>query len=393
VTSAVTPYAFAAVPMLIWLYLLTARGGFWRVARQFAPLPADHQLSSNVVAIIPARNEAAVIGDAIRSLLQQDFGGSIHVVAIDDGSTDGTYNAAVDAAAGIGLSAQLTVISGAPLPPEWSGKVWAMSQGVTAASRLDPDYLLFTDADIHYDPDAVAALVTNAQARQADLLSWMVRLHATSRAEQWLIPAFVFFFLMLYPPAWIASPRSRAAGAAGGCMLVRPRTLERIGGLGSIRSQIIDDCALARAVKAGGGCIWLGLTRSAHSTRRYGSVAEIGRMISRTAFNQLRHSYLLLVATMAGLFATFLLPPLLLLSGHPLSMALGAAAWILMSVSYVPMLRLYGVVAIWSLGLPAVALFYAAATIHSAVQYRLGRGGQWKGRAQDRHLPVEEPHA
>jgi hopene-associated glycosyltransferase HpnB len=393
VTTAVTPYVFAAVPMLIWLYLLTARGGFWRVARQFAPLPADHQLSRNVVAIIPARNEAAVIGDAIRSLLQQDFAGSIHVVAIDDGSTDGTYNAAVDAAAGIGLSAQLTVISGAPLPPEWSGKVWAMSQGVTAASRLDPDYLLFTDADIHYDPDAVAALVTNAQARQADLLSWMVKLHATSRAEQWLIPAFVFFFLMLYPPAWIASPRSRAAGAAGGCMLVRPRTLERIGGLGSIRSQIIDDCALARAVKAGGGCIWLGLTRSAHSTRRYGSAAEIGRMISRTAFNQLRHSYLLLVATMAGLLATFLLPPLLLLSGHPLSMALGAAAWILMSVSYVPMLRLYGVVAIWSLGLPAVALFYAAATIHSAVQYRLGRGGQWKGRAQDRHLAVEEPHA
>jgi hopene-associated glycosyltransferase HpnB len=392
VTTVLTLYVVAAVPLFIWLYLLSARGGFWRVARHFSPLPANHELSKKVVAIIPARNEATVIGDTIRALLQQDFGGSIHVVAIDDGSTDGTYNAAVDAAAAIGLSAQLTVISGASLPPEWSGKVWAMSQGVTAASRLDPDYLLFTDADIHHDPDALATLVTNAEARQADLLSWMVKLHASSRAERWLIPAFVFFFLMLYPPAWIASPRSRAAGAAGGCMLIRPRALERIGGLGSIHSQIIDDCALARAIKAAGGRIWLGLTRSAHSTRRYGSAAEIGRMISRTAFNQLRHSYLLLAATMIGLLATFLLPPLLLLSGHPLSMVLGAAAWILMSVSYVPMLRLYGLAPIWSLGLPAVALFYAAATIYSAVQYSLGRGGQWKGRAQDQYITAEEPH-
>jgi hopene-associated glycosyltransferase HpnB len=389
----VTLYIFAVVPLLIWLYLLMARGGFWRVARQFAPLPANHELSKKLVVIIPARNEAPVIGDTIRSLLQQDFAGSIHVVVIDDGSTDGTDNAAADAAAGIGLSAQLTVISGAPLPAEWSGKVWAMSQGVAAASGLDADYLLFTDADIHHDPDSVATLLTNAEARQADLVSWMVKLHTTSRSEQWLIPAFVYFFLLLYPPAWIASLRSRVAGAAGGCMLIRPSALERIGGLRSIHSQIIDDCALARVLKGDGGAIWLGLTRCAHSTRRYGSVAEIGRMVSRTAFNQLRHSYLLLTATMAGLLATFLLPPLLLLSRHPLSMALGAAAWVLMSTSYVPMLRFYGLPAIRSLGLPAVALFYAAATINSAVQYSLGRGGQWKGRIQDHQITADEPHA
>ncbi|HEY4972507.1 MAG TPA: glycosyltransferase, partial [Steroidobacteraceae bacterium] len=204
---------------------------------------------------------------------------------------------------------------------------------------------------------------------------------------------FVYFFLLLYPPAWIASRESRVAGAAGGCMLIRPTALERIGGLRSIHAQIIDDCALARAVKGAGGCVWLGLTRCAHSTRRYGSLAEIGRMISRTAFNQLRHSYLLLAVTMAGLLITFLLPPLLLLSGHPLSMVFGVAAWILMSISYAPMLRFYGLGPIWSIGLPAVALFYLAATINSAAQYSLGRGGQWKGRVQDQQIGADEPHA
>jgi hopene-associated glycosyltransferase HpnB len=219
----------------------------------------------------------------------------------------------------------------------------------------------------------------------------MVQLQAATTVEKWLIPAFVFFFLKLYPPGWIASPRRRTAGAAGGCMLVRPQALERIGGLRSLRSQIIDDCALARAIKHSGGSIWLGLTRSARSTRPYGSFAEIGRMISRTAFNQLQHSWLLLAATLAGLLVTYLLPPLLLLSGHRLSMALGAAAWLLMCIAYTPMLRFYRLSPTWSLGLPAVALFYAAATVHSAVQYARGRGGQWKGRAQDVRISVEQP--
>jgi hopene-associated glycosyltransferase HpnB len=317
----------------------------------------------------------------------------MRVVVIDDGSTDGTCSAAVNAAAGVGLAARLTVITAAPPPPGWSGKVWAMSLGVAAAIGLDPDYLLFTDADIHHDPDQVATLVTIADAQQRDLVSYMVLLQAVTVSEKCLIPAFVFFFLKLYPPAWIASAHRRTAGAAGGCMLIRPKALERIGGLRTIRSQIIDDCALARAIKAGGGSIWLGLTRSGRSTRAYGSVAEIGRMISRTAFNQLRHSYLLLAATMAGLFVTYLLPPLLLLSGQPLSVALGATAWMLMSISYAPMLRFYGLSPLWSLCLPAVALFYAAATLHSAIQYRLGRGGQWKGRAQDLHIGAEEPQA
>jgi hopene-associated glycosyltransferase HpnB len=371
------------VTVLIWLYLLLERGGVWRVSAQLAPLPVDHDLARTIVAVIPARNEAGVIGDAVRSLLQQDFGGSMHVVVVDDGSTDGTDGAAVQAAAGIGALAQLSVISGAPLPPEWSGKVWAMSQGVAAAARLAPDYLLFTDADIHHAPENVAALLTIAEAQSRDLVSFMVKLRQDTLAEKILIPAFVFFFLLLYPPAWIARADRRIAGAAGGCILIRPAALERIGGLRAIRSQIIDDCALARAVKDAGGSIWLGLTRSARSIRSYGSFTEIGRMISRTAFNQLRHSYALLTATIAGLILTYLLPPLSLLSGRPVAMALGATGWILMSLAYAPVVRFYRQSPLWSVCLPAIAMFYAWATIHSAVQYSLGRGGRWKGRIQD----------
>jgi hopene-associated glycosyltransferase HpnB len=375
--------ALAAVAVLIWLYLLLARGGFWRVSAQLAQLPVDHDLVRTIVAVIPARNEAGVIGDAVTSLLQQDFGGSMHVVVVDDGSTDGTDGAAVQAAAGIGALAQLSVISGAPLPPEWSGKVWAMSQGVAATARLTPDYLLFTDADIHHAPENVAALLTIAEAQSRDLVSFMVKLRQDTLAERILIPAFVFFFLLLYPPAWIARADRTIAGAAGGCILLRPAALERIGGLRAIRSQIIDDCALARAVKDAGGSIWLGLTRSARSIRSYGSFSEIGRMISRTAFNQLRHSYALLAATIAGLILTYLLPPLSLLSGRPVAMTLGATGWILMSLAYAPLVRFYRQSPLWSVCLPAIAMFYAGATIHSAVQYSLGRGGRWKGRIQD----------
>jgi hopene-associated glycosyltransferase HpnB len=375
--------ALAAVAVLTWLYLLLARGGFWRVSAQLAQLPVDHDLARAVVAVIPARNEAGVIGDTVTSLLRQDFGGSMHVVVVDDGSTDGTDGAAVQAAAAIGALAQLSVISGAPLPPGWSGKVWAMSQGAAAAARLAPDYLLFTDADIHHAPENVAALLTTAEAQSRDLVSFMVKLRQDTFAEKTLIPAFVFFFLLLYPPAWIARADRRIAGAAGGCILMRPAALERIGGLRAIRSQIIDDCALARAVKDAGGSIWLGLTRSARSIRSYGSFTEIGRMISRTAFNQLRHSYALLTATIAGLILTYLLPPLSLLSGRPVAMTLGATGWILMSLAYAPLLRFYRQSPLWSVCLPAIAMFYAGATIHSAVQYSLGRGGRWKGRIQD----------
>jgi hopene-associated glycosyltransferase HpnB len=377
-----TAHALAAAPLLIWLYLLWCRAGFWRLSQRL-PAPHAEVPHARVAVIIPARDEAALIGDSIRSLLQQSYRGQLDVIAVDDGSTDGTAEEAIRAAVEIGAAARLMVLRGAPLPAGWSGKLWAMSQGVEAASGLNADYLLLTDADIHHEPDAVAALVAKAETAHCDLVSCMVELRAQTVAERALVPAFVFFFFMLYPPDWIASRGSRTAAAAGGCMLMRPRALAAIGGLASIRSALIDDCALARATKAAGGDIWLGLTRSARSTRPYGSFAAVGRMISRTAFNQLHHSYLLLAATLAGLGITYVLPPALLLSGDRVSIACGAGAWTLMTIAYGPIVRFYRLPMPWALTLPVVAVFYAAATAHSAMQYALRRGGDWKGRVQD----------
>jgi hopene-associated glycosyltransferase HpnB len=375
----------ALLPVLIWLYLMFGRGGFWRVSRLLTTDRAAAGAAARVVAVIPARNEASVVGQAVQSLLRQDYAGELHVVVVDDASSDGTAEVVRAAAAQDGAAERVTVLRGSGPAPGWSGKVCAMARGVEAADARRPDYLLFTDADIHHEPDNVARLVANAQRLNADLLSSMVQLMVGNGAERWLIPAFVFFFLKLYPPAWICASGRTTAGAAGGCMLVRPQALARVGGLAAIRSAIIDDCALARAIKRGGGRVCLGLTRRARSLRPYGSLGEIGRMIARTAFNQLGHSWLLLLATLAGLVATYLLPPLLLFSGSvPGSIAAGCA-WALMSLCYRPMVRFYGLNSLWTLTLPAAAVFYAGATVYSAWQYRIGRGGQWKGRAQDSH--------
>jgi hopene-associated glycosyltransferase HpnB len=336
------------------------------------------------VVVIPARDEADSIGTTISSLLRQQLAGTLQIVLVDDGSTDGTAARAAQAAEGAGRASALTVLRGAPLPPGWSGKLWAMSQGTRVALERQPDYLLFTDADIEHEAGSVASLLAIAEGEQRDMVSYMVRLSTTTFPERCLIPAFVFFFFKLYPPAWVAASGLSTAAAAGGCVLIRPEALARVGGLEAIRGEIIDDCALAAIVKHGGGRIWLGLAPAARSLRSYGSFGQIGTMISRTAFNQLHHSHLLLAGTLVGLVLTYMLPPLLLLlSGEPRLVSLGALAWAMMSLAYLPMVRHYGLSPLWSLCLPGIALFYAGATVHSAIQYDRGRGGQWKGRAQD----------
>jgi len=375
-------YGIAVVPLLIWVYLLTGRGRFWRVAAACARVP-EAAGARRVVAIIPARNEAAVIGRAVAALACQAFNGLIHIIVIDDDSSDGTAAAAAAAAREAGALSRFTLLHGAALPKGWTGKLWALSQGVAAASRLSPDYLLFSDADTRHGPASVASLVADADTHDRDLVSRMVKLSTATCAERLLIPAFVFFFFKLYPPAWIADPQRNLAAAAGGCMLIRPAALARAGGLQAIRSQIIDDCALARALKNSGARISLDLTAETSSLRSYRSPAEIGAMISRTAFAQLRHSYLLLALTLLGLFLTYLLPAVLLFAGDPLVVCLGLAALALMSLGYLPMVRFYGLSPLWSVCLPLIATFYVGAVIHSAAQYARGSGGKWKGRVQD----------
>ena len=371
------------VSVAIWIYLLTIHGSFWRVSSLQAGVQPLGSIDGTVAVVIPARDEAEVIGSTVQSLLEQSCADSIRIFVVDDHSSDGTAEAARQAAHSSGRADALSVIDGSSLPAEWMGKLWAVQQGVAQAIPLKPRFLLLTDADISHSPNNIATLVAVAEAGNYDLTSFMVKLHCRSLAERFLIPPFVFLFFLLYPPIWIRDPRRRSAGAAGGCMLIRPQALERAGGIAAIRREIIDDCALARAVKASGGRVWLGITPDTCSSRAYESIAEIERMIARTAFNQLQHSAWLLLGVLAGLTITYLLPLGLLLSGDRILATVGVAGWLLMTAAYLPMVRFYGLSMLWALTLPFSACFYMLATLHSALKFWSGRGGEWKGRAQD----------
>ena len=391
----------------IWTYLVFARGGFWRIYPATPPIqqgtalhvssPAANPL--RIAVIIPARNEADMVDRVVRSLLRQSGQNAIHIFLVDDGSTDATVQVAREAAMGIGQPEDLTVLPGGPLPSGWSGKLWALEQGIELARQTNPDFFLFTDADIEHAPDSLSSLVAIALSAPYDMASFMVKLHCQSLAEKLLIPAFVYFFFKLYPPAWIVNPQRSTAGAAGGCILIRPAALDKAGGIAAIRQEVIDDCFLAGHVKHAGGRLWLGASATTRSIRPYGSFSEIGRMVSRSAFSQLRHSTLLLLLSIVGMATTYLLPPALVLGGvlgshraAPAALVVGtaAAAWLLMIASYVPVLRLYRLSSLWTLALPMAAVFYVGATFHSAVKYWSGRGGQWKGRIQD---PVQSRHS
>jgi hopene-associated glycosyltransferase HpnB len=373
-----------AFSLLIWVYLLLAHGRFWQIQRLIAPTPAAATSPLRIAAIIPARDEAEVVGRSVTSLLSQAGGHAIDIFLVDDASSDGTAQVAHEAAQTAGKSEQIMVIEGRPLAPGWSGKLWAVQQGVEQARQMSADFFLLTDADIFHAPENVATLVAIAQSRSFDLVSLMVKLHCRTLAEKALIPAFVFFFLKLYPPQWISNPGRRMAGAAGGSILIRPDSLERAGGIEAIRGEVIDDCALARRVKASGGRVWLGLADATKSIRPYGTFAEIGRMISRGAFSQLKHSIWMLGLALLGLTATYLLPPWLAIFSRRLAPALlGAAAWLLMSICFFPTVRFYRLSPLWVLALPVISIFYMGAAIHSAIRFWSGRGGEWKGRIQD----------
>jgi hopene-associated glycosyltransferase HpnB len=368
--------SLAIAVALAWLYLLLARGWFWRMREQGdSPDPSTWP---GVAAVIPARNEAAGVGRAVASLAAQRYGGTFRIVLVDDHSTDHTAEIARASAP----REILSVVPANPLPAGWTGKLWAVAEGIRRI-EAEPQYLLLTDADIVHPPQNLRRLVARAETGGYDLVSFMATLHCGAAAERALIPAFVFFFFMLYPPAWIRNPRRETAGAAGGCILLRRAMLERIGGIAAIRGELIDDCALAREVKRHGGRVWLGLSRDTRSIRHYRTFGEIAAMISRTAFTQLRHSPVLLAGTVAGMALMYLAPPLLAFAGHGATRATGALAWFLSALAYWPILRFYRLKAWRAPLLPAVAAFYVAATLRSAVDYWLGRGGEWKGRVQD----------
>jgi hopene-associated glycosyltransferase HpnB len=354
--------------LLTWLYLFFAHGRFWLSAPELPPAVPEE--CPDVDIVVPARDEAETIGPVIGSLLAQDYRGRVRVILVDDNSTDGT-------AALAGTAANLTVITLQSKPAEWSGKLWALSQGV-AASRAP--ILLFTDADIVHDPRHLSSLVAKLLQSRADMVSEMVRLNCTSLAERALVPAFIYFFQMLYPFSRVNDPASPVAAAAGGTVLIRREALQRIGGIEAIKNSLIDDVALAKSVKKS-GAIFLGHSGLAASIRPYANFADIWQMIARTAFTQLRYSATLLALTLLGLTVVWLVPAAAILLRRGWPAACGLVAFGLSIISYMPTLARYRRSRLWALALPLIALFYMAATVGSAVNYWRGRGARWKSRA------------
>jgi hopene-associated glycosyltransferase HpnB len=367
-----------ALTLLIWFYLVLLHDGFWLTReRDTNPLPEEPLHWPAVTAIVPARDEADVIAQSIGSLLDQDYPGDFHIILVDDNSSDGTAEIALNAAAGMD---RLTVLSGAALARGWTGKLWAVHQGIALAGDA-PEWLWLTDADIAHAPDTLRTLVQRATGDNRVLVTLMAKLRCESLAERALIPAFVWFFQMLYPFGRVNRRTSKLGAAAGGCMLAEREALERAGGIAALKNALIDDCTLGALMKRQGS-VWLGLTDRSISIRRYDTWGSVAAMISRSAYAQLHYSRLLLAGTIFGLSITYLAPPLLAVFGHGYAQIMGAGAWILMGIAFQPMLRFYHRSPLWGIALPGIASFYGWCTFASARAHWQGKGGMWKGRAQ-----------
>lgn len=391
------------VSAIIWVYLLLFRGQFWRTDQHLEADDTDISNHSNaqlnsapsVCVVIPARNEADVLPTTLRSLFAQDYDGQLDVLVVDDHSTDGTGDIATQTVQELGQLEHFQLYSAEPLPPGWTGKLWALEQGTQQVMRRSPvpTYIFLSDADIEHDRQNVTRLVTKSQVQALDLASVMVRLRCESLAEQWLIPAFVFFFQKLYPFRWVNRPNRKTAAAAGGCVLIRTSALQRIGGIASIRDALIDDCTLAQHVKHGdvkpgrittGHPIWLGLSSKTRSLRPYPTLKTIWDMVARTAYTQLNYSPLLLVGTLIGMSIVYLVGPLSLLwglsHGELIIATVGALTWTLMAIAYYPMVTFYQCSPLYCLMLPVIAFLYTLMTLDSAIRHWRGQGGAWKGR-------------
>ncbi|MGA5524777.1 glycosyltransferase [Streptomyces pseudogriseolus] len=382
----------AAVSLAAWLWLLLLQGWFWRTDVRL-PASRDPDAWPDVCVVVPARDEAAVLPASLPSLLAQDYPGRAEVVLVDDGSTDGTGDLARELARRQG-GLPLTVVSPGEPPAGWTGKLWAVRHGMELARARDPEYLLLTDADIAHAPDSLRRLVAAARTGGFDLVSQMARLRVESLWERLVVPAFVYFFAQLYPFRRISRPGSRTAAAAGGCVLLRADAAARARIPDAVRQAVIDDVAVARAVGRSGGRIWLGLADGVDSVRPYPRLRDLWRMVSRSAYAQLRHSPLLLAGTVAGLTLVYLVPPAAVAVGAAAGKVpcalLGGAAWLVMAGTYVPMLRYYRQPLWLAPLLPVTAFLYLLMTVDSAVQHRRGRGAAWKGRTYARPEPAAE---
>lgn len=364
-----------------WVYLVLARGGFWLGRERDDGKSALPSVLPSVAVVVPARNEAPSIAQAVRSILGQDYPG-LSLVLVDDDSDDGTADVARRTAAELGAESRLAVIGNRTLPANWTGKLWAVKQGIAAAeAQFQPKYLLLTDADIVHAPDTASWMVAHAEAHDLVLTSLTARWRCENLAERVHIPAFIFFFQLLYPFAWVNRPDNAVAAASGGCMLVRTDALRAAGGIDVIRDALIDDCALAAAMKKQGP-IWVGLTDRVHSIRPYPYWGDIRRMVARSAYAQLHYSPLMLIGTVGGMALTYLVPPFLALFGSGWPQILGAITWALMAMSFQPILRFYRLSPLWGLALPGITFLFMLYTLDSAYQYAAGKGGTWKGRVQ-----------
>nr|WP_308408216.1 glycosyltransferase [Streptomyces sp. A108] len=386
----------SALSLAAWLWLLLARGFFWRTDVRL-PVREEPAVWPPVCVVVPARDEAAVLPASLPSLLAQDYPGRAEVFLVDDGSTDGTGELARELARRHG-GLPLTVASPGEPPAGWTGKLWAVRHGIGLARVRGPEFLLLTDADIAHAPDSLRALVSAAGPGGFDVVSQMARLRVESVWERLVVPAFVYFFAQLYPFRWIGGGRARratrTAAAAGGCVLLRAEAAERARIPDAIRHAVIDDVALARAVKGAGGRVWLGLADGVDSVRPYPRLHDLWRMVSRSAYAQLRHNPVVLAGTVAGLALVYLVPPVSVVVGAvtataPVWMS-GAAAWLVMAGTYGPVLRYYRQP--WWLAplLPFTAFLYLLMTVDSAVQHYRGRGAAWKGRTYARPGAVPE---
>ncbi|NQV55537.1 MAG: glycosyltransferase [Rhodospirillales bacterium] len=366
----------AGVSLTGWIYLTLFHGQFWRCDQYLPEGGAEPPEWPGVAVVIPARNEAETIAAAVGSHLAQDYPGPCSVIVVDDQSTDGTAKMA---------GKSVRVVAGAALPGGWTGKMWAVSQGLDCVNSFMPDakYVLLSDADIVHPPDNLRLLVNQAEKENFALVSQMVLLNAQSIWERILIPAFVFFFQMLYPFRWVNNPARKIAAAAGGCMLVKRETLDQMGGITAIRDRVIDDCAVAALIKPAGP-IWLGLTARTLSLRKYDSLSEIWSMVTRTAFVQLRHSVLYLGGAVFGMILVYLVPPVATFVGAATGttglFALGFTSWLIMAICYAPALKLYSQQRWTSVLLPISALLYTAMTIDSARKFMIGSPPVWRER-------------